>query len=79
MGSYIEKIPIIDVSPISLKKATPSTENYEKVAKSLCEALSTWGFAYLANHGIEQNDINSCFENSHDFFELPQKMKDSFA
>jgi len=71
-------IPVIDVSRIALTSSRPTAGDYQQVAASLAQALSTWGFAYLTHHGIRQNTINACFKQSKNFFKLPQQVKDKF-
>ena len=78
-SDYLKKIPVIDVSPIALTTLTPTATDYQQVAASLAQALSTWGFAYLTHHGIHQNTINACFKQSKNFFKLPQQVKDKFT
>merc|ERR1711935_1203090 len=76
-----KKIPVIDISPIALttSRFEPSKDDYKQVAASLAQALSTCGFAYLTHHGISQNTIESSFEQSKNFFKLPQNVKDKFT
>ena len=49
------------------------------MAVSLAQALSNCGFAYLTHHGIHQKTIDSCFDQSKNFFKLPQPIKDKFT
>jgi len=72
-------IPVIDVSPIALTISSPQVDDYQQVASNLAKALSTWGFAYLTNHGVDQNTVKNCFNQSKNFFKLPQHIKDNFA
>ncbi len=74
-----QNIPVIDVSPIALKHLKPTLDDYQQVAFSLSQALSTWGFAYLTNHGVSQSTVHACFKQSTNFFNLPQNDKDKFA
>ena len=57
----------------------PSNDDYKNVAVSLSQALSNCGFAYLTHHGIHQKTIDSCFDQSKNFFKLPQPVKDKFT
>jgi len=77
--SRMERIPVIDVSPIGLTSISPTFDDYQQVSSSLAQALSTWGFAYLTNHGLNPTTITSCFSQSEAFFKLPQTIKDKFA
>ena len=75
----MEQIPVIDVSRIALTISSPEVDDYQQVASNLAQALSTWGFAYLTNHGVDQNTVKNCFNQSRHFFKLPQHIKDNFA
>lgn len=70
---------MIDVSRIALTISSPEVDDYQQVASNLAQALSTWGFAYLTNHGVDQNTVKNCFNQSRNFFKLPQHIKDNFA
>ena len=63
----------------SISSYEPSNDDYKKVAVSLSQALSNCGFAYLTHHGIHQKTIDSCFDQSKNFFKLPQPVKDKFT
>ena len=74
-----ETIPVIDISSISLDKENLKSEQFSEVSYHLAQALSTWGFAYLKNHGIPKQAIKSCFQQSKEFFALPQNLKDNYS
>ena len=50
-------IPLVDFSPF----LSGDTEARHRVARAVDEALSSIGFLYLANHGIDQQKIDACF------------------
>ena len=52
-----ETIPVIDISSISLDKGNLKSEQFSEVSYHLAQALSTWGFAYLKNHGIPAQQV----------------------
>ncbi|KAL3850210.1 hypothetical protein ACJIZ3_012092 [Penstemon smallii] len=56
-----ESVPIIDLS------------NWDdpKVAESICEAASKWGFFQIINHGIPLEVLENVKQAAHDFFNLP--------
>ncbi|KAI3461194.1 hypothetical protein Pfo_017857 [Paulownia fortunei] len=56
-----ESVPIIDVS----KWDDP------KVAESICEAATKWGFFQIINHGVPLDVLENVKRAAHDFFELP--------
>ena len=69
------KIPLLDISCISLQHVDVAYKNYEELGTRLCDALSTCGFAYLSNHGIPERTINECVAESEKFFDLPLDVK----
>lgn len=75
----MEYIPVIDISEIGLTLESPSVEGYKKVSKSLATALSTWGFAYIANHGVDSKIVSTCFKESAKFFELAPVIKQKYS
>ncbi|TIQ62911.1 MAG: isopenicillin N synthase family oxygenase, partial [Mesorhizobium sp.] len=46
-----------------------------KVAKEIRWALSNAGFMYVKNHGIPQDFVDSVFDVSRRFFDLPMSQK----
>ncbi|RWQ45736.1 2-oxoglutarate and iron-dependent oxygenase domain-containing protein [Mesorhizobium sp.] len=64
-----DKIPIIDVAPLL------DGSNKHGVAKEIRWALSNAGFMYVKNHGIRQDYVQSVFDLSRRFFDLPMSQK----
>ena len=56
-------IPIIDVS------------NWDdpKVANSICDAASNWGFFQIINHGVPLEVLHNLQNAAHSFFQLPSE------
>ena len=51
-------------------------ENGDALATSLLsEALNSHGFFSITNHGLSQEVLNSCYQSSKDFFNLPDSIK----
>ena len=73
------KIPIIDLTEISLTRPNPEPSSFEKVSTDLAEALSSWGFAYLSNHGISRSTVNDSFRESRKFFSLDSSVKTKYS
>jgi isopenicillin N synthase-like dioxygenase len=73
-----DQIPVIDVSSISLRNVDVATGNYEALGKTLCNVLSTCGFAYLINHGIPDMAVHECVAESKKFFKLPPAVKEKY-
>ncbi|MET2833077.1 isopenicillin N synthase family dioxygenase [Mesorhizobium shangrilense] len=65
-----DKIPVVDIAPLL------DGSNKQRVAKEIRWALMNTGFMYVKNHGIPQDFVDSVFEVSRRFFDLPtwQKM-----
>ena len=68
-------IPIIDLSKIALDNVDVSDQHYDEVGAEFCHALSTWGFAYLKNHGIPWDLVDNCVAQAKKFFERSQETK----
>ena len=71
-------IPVIDFSHLSLIHAEISHQRYREMGQELHEAFETWGFAYVANHGIPADIIEECMAASRDFFQLPVETKKKY-
>ena len=70
-----ESVPLIDLSCISLQHVDVAYKHYEELGKRLCKALSSYGFAYLSNHGIPEKTVNECVAEAQTFFNLPSDVK----
>ena len=75
----MERIPVIDISPIALTNLKPAHHQFNIVATDLAQALSTCGFAYLKHHGVQEKTISQCFQQSKNFFALPQNIKNQYS
>ncbi|CAH2405931.1 isopenicillin N synthase family dioxygenase [Mesorhizobium ventifaucium] len=64
-----DKIPVVDIA------ALLDRSNEHKVAKEIRWALSNAGFMYVKNHGIPQDFVDSVFDVSRQFFDLPMSQK----
>jgi isopenicillin N synthase-like dioxygenase len=65
VSSYdISVIPLINFEPY----LHGSTADRERVAASVDAGLSSTGFIYLRNHGIDQRKIDECFNWVSGFF-----------
>lgn len=50
-------IPLIDFAAY----LNGTTQDREDVAMAIDEGLSSVGFIYVSNHGIDQNRVDECF------------------
>ncbi|MER8587036.1 isopenicillin N synthase family oxygenase [Mesorhizobium sp. M1338] len=64
-----DKIPLVDIAPLL------DGSNGYRVAKEIRWALSNTGFMYVKNHGIPQELVDSVFDVSRRFFDLPMSQK----
>ncbi|MER9775575.1 2-oxoglutarate and iron-dependent oxygenase domain-containing protein [Mesorhizobium sp. M0220] len=64
-----DKLPVVDIAPLL------DGSNKQRVAKEIRWALSNTGFMYVKNHGIPQDFVNSVFDVSRRFFDLPTSQK----
>ncbi|KAH1032841.1 hypothetical protein J1N35_045015 [Gossypium stocksii] len=62
-------IPIIDMS------------NWEdpKVAKSICDAASEWGFFQIVNHDVPVEVLENVKDATYNFFRLPAEVKNKYS
>ncbi len=67
------KIPVVDFEGIW----TDNLSRRESTAALLRQALESYGFLYLKNHGVSQSILDDLFGQSRAFFALPQKAKDT--
>ncbi|MER8460121.1 isopenicillin N synthase family oxygenase [Mesorhizobium sp. M1300] len=64
-----DKLPVVDIAPLL------DGSNKQMVAKEIRWALSNTGFMYVKNHGIAQGFVDSVFNVSRRFFDLPTSQK----
>ncbi|RWC21010.1 2-oxoglutarate and iron-dependent oxygenase domain-containing protein, partial [Mesorhizobium sp.] len=64
-----DQIPVVDISQLL------DGSNKQNVAKEIGWALSNAGFMYVKNHGIPQDLVDSVFDMSRRFFDLPMSEK----
>ncbi|WP_206616866.1 MULTISPECIES: 2-oxoglutarate and iron-dependent oxygenase domain-containing protein [unclassified Mesorhizobium] len=64
-----DKLPVVDIAPLL------DGSNKQRVAKEIHWALSNTGFMYVKNHGIPQDYVDSVFDVSRRFFDLPMSQK----
>ena len=72
------KISKISIAKIGFEVDVPSTNDYEEVGRELFKAFEQTGFAYIQDHGIEDELIARSMSCSRDFFMLPKEEKDVF-
>ncbi|WP_394889980.1 isopenicillin N synthase family dioxygenase [Mesorhizobium sp. AaZ16] len=64
-----DKIPMVDIAPLL------DGSDKQRVAKEIRWALSNTGFMYVKNHGVPQDFVDSVFDVSRRFFDLPMSQK----
>ena len=69
----VEKIPVIDASPLSFG----TSEAAQAVALKIRQAAEEVGFFYICNHGISEAIIKQAYRAAQGFFSRPKKWKDS--
>lgn len=69
------EIPVIDFSPF----LTDDVEGKQRVAQEIYRACHQVGFLYLTHHGIPQEAIAHTFNQSRQFFALPDEEKQAIA
>lgn len=71
--------PFIPVIPFDQFLHAGTADARLRIARDLTHAFKTSGFAYLSQHGVSQQLIDQAFDQSAQFFELPQEIKDRLA
>lgn len=71
----MEKIQVVDISPVSLEKEDVTLEDVEAVGNLIKHAFQEIGFVYIKNHGVAQEVIDAAFRASLDFFSLDTEAK----
>jgi isopenicillin N synthase-like dioxygenase len=64
-----DKIPVVDIAPLL------DGSDKKSVAKEIRWALSNAGFMYVKNHGIAADFVDSVFDVTRRFFDLPMEEK----
>ncbi|CAG7642587.1 unnamed protein product [Allacma fusca] len=72
----MDHIPVIDFAKIA--QGTGNEQNWETISEEVRKACHGIGFMYILNHGIRKETIESAFEESKKFFQLPQSRKNDF-
>jgi len=74
----VPKIPIIDIQAIGLRRVNPSLDDYASVGRKLDNAFKEIGFAYLSNHGVQQDTVEQGMQISEKFFKQDVAEKSKF-
>lgn len=70
-----EQIPVIDVGAL----VTGDLAARQAVGDEMAEAFVTWGFCYVANHGVPQASVDAALAVLPHFFSLPVEEKSKVA
>ena len=73
----MSSIPVVDFASCSV--LNPSQEAVKKMGNILVDVLSTSGFVYLKNHGIDDAIVDQVYKVSKQFFELPIESKRQYS
>ncbi len=65
-GSDWDEIPLVDFSSFAVDVADDDVDvtSVDTLARTLCDAFSTVGFAYLQNHGIPQDLVGVLYADN---------------
>ncbi|CAG7822467.1 unnamed protein product [Allacma fusca] len=72
----MDQIPVIDFAKIAQEPG--KEQNWEEISEEVRKACHGIGFMHILNHGIRKETIESAFEESKKFFQLPQSRKNDF-
>ena len=72
----MNSIPVVDFA--SCRILNPTQEAVKEMGKILVNVLSTTGFVYLKNHGVDYAAVNQVHKVSKQFFELPVEVKNQY-
>ena len=68
----VEKIPVINVSPLRKGKS----EEAKSVAMEIRKAAEEVGFFYICDHGIPKEVLDNAYNSTKEFFERPRYFKE---
>jgi len=75
MSNQQLQVPVVDFG----KFWTGSQADRLAISRDVVKAFKDIGFMYISNHPIDQNVIDKVFQESSDFFALPDSIKDQLA
>lgn len=74
------KIPTVELGELGAQHTRePSQQEWERVSSQLEQALSENGYAYLTQHGMPDDVVNSALSAGADFFQLGEEEKRSWS
>ncbi|XP_069192373.1 uncharacterized protein [Procambarus clarkii] len=78
--SSCSKIPVVNLGQLGLRRETePSQQEWQRVAEQLLQAFTNIGCAYIINHGVPDDQLESVFSSGSEFFRLDQNVKNKYA
>ncbi|XP_051885645.1 uncharacterized protein LOC127577977 [Pristis pectinata] len=72
-------IAIIDFGSFALGKAEPSANEMKRLSTEISRALNEYGFVYLKNTGIKEEQVFEAMDICSKFFLLPEDIKRQYA
>nr|XP_027232412.1 UPF0676 protein C1494.01-like [Penaeus vannamei] len=70
----VSEIPVVDLGQLG-SSDEPSTAEWDRVGREVCQAFSGIGFVYLKNHGLPNEMVKEVNESSGKFFQLEDNTK----
>ncbi|KAK5600610.1 hypothetical protein CRENBAI_001340 [Crenichthys baileyi] len=72
-------IPVVDFSVYNLSKREATDEQLQTPSKEMKNAFSQFGFVFLKNSGISQEEVERVMDISEKFFLQPEELKKPFS
>jgi len=71
-SSILGQVPIVDIGELRAGSADSAAR---PAVEQIAKACSSWGFFQVVNHGIEQQLIDTVWQQTRDYFALPIETK----
>ncbi|XP_042875227.1 UPF0676 protein C1494.01-like [Penaeus japonicus] len=73
----VSEIPVVDLGQLG-SSGEPSSAEWVRVGREVCQAFSDIGFVYLKNHGLPNEMVKELNDSSRKFFQLEETTKKKY-
>ncbi|GLE02532.1 hypothetical protein PINS_up011370 [Pythium insidiosum] len=78
----LHSVPVVDIGALmdaSWADDSGPSEALTSVVHQIAAAAEEWGFFYIANHGVTEDDLTRFQQNMRAFFRLPKELKKTIS